>query len=181
MRDKFFVSPAGALPKIADYSGRGSLHSWVRTAAVYTARNLHRSRRSDPLGNPDAAAAQALTSDPDPELGYLKGKYQVEFKEAIQAAIQSLPKEQLDVIRLHYGEGLNIDRIGQQLGVSRATVARWRTAARQAILNQTRRYLRQRLRMSDSDFGSLARLMRSQLDLSLNRVLGTDKDGGSQR
>ena len=180
LRDKFFVSRDGAPPKIADYSGRGSLHSWVRTAAVFTARNVHRSRRSDPLGDPNEAAVLALTSGHDPELSYLKDRYGLEFKEAIQTALAALPSEQRDVIRLHYAEGLNIDRIGVQLGVSRATVARWRTAARQAILTATRRQMRQRLRLSDSEFGSLAQILRSQLDVSLVRFLRSDKDRGSQ-
>ena len=176
LRDKLFVSRAGQPPKIADYSGRGSLHSWLRVVTVHTSRNLHRGRRNDPLHEANEAAVQALASGPDPELSYLKGRYRMEFQEAVRAALQALPSEQQDVIRLHYAEGLNLERIGQRLGVSRATVARWRTAAQQAILDDTRRQLRQRLRLSDSEFGSLARLVRSQLEVSLSHLSRPDKD-----
>lgn len=180
LRDKLFVGREGAAPKIADYSGRGTLHSWVRTAAVHTARNLHRGRKIDLLRDPSEAAVSALTSDQDVELGYLKGRYRQEFKEACQAAFACLPPEQRDVLRMHYVEGFNIDRIGEQLGVNRATVARWRTAAQRAVLGETRRQLRHRLRLSDSEFGSLARLVRSQLDVSLARFLRPDPDTDSE-
>lgn len=172
LRDKFFVGRSGAPPRIAQYSGRGSLHSWVRTAAVHAARNLHRGRDNASLQTSSEAALGALISDPDPELSYLKDRYRQDFKEACQAAFASLPPEQRDVVRMHYVEGLNIDRIGVQLGVNRATVARWRIAARQSIFDETKRQLRSRLRLSDSEFGSLARLIRSQLDVSLAKVLG---------
>lgn len=177
LRDKLFVGWDGKPPRIAEYSGRGSLHSWFRTAAVHTARNLQRGRKLDVLRAPGDAALSALASEQDPELGYLKGRYRNEFKEACQAAFSSLSPEQRDVIRMHYLEGLNIDRIGVRLGVNRATVARWRTAAQRAILDETKRQLRHRLRLSDSEFGSLARLVRSQLEVNLAAVLDPEPGG----
>src|SRR5438876_233997 len=40
LRTKLFVAEAGAIPKIAEYTGRGPLLSWVRVAALRTALNL---------------------------------------------------------------------------------------------------------------------------------------------
>lgn len=171
LRDKLLVGRDGAPPKIAGYSGRGSLQSWVRTAAVHAARNLHRSRGSDPLRQGDEGAVNSLTDAQEPELRYLKQKYRQEFKEALQAAFGSLPFEQREVVRLHYVDGLNIDKIGDLLGVNRATVARWRVAAQQALLAATQRQLHQRLKLSKTEFSSLARLVQSQLDVSLARLL----------
>jgi len=171
LRDKLLVGRDGALPKIADYSGRGSLHSWVRTVAVHAARNLHRANKSELLRDPSESAMQALASSENPEFNYLKRKYQKDFKEAFESAFASLPTEQREVLRLHYVEGLNIDNIGLQLQVNRATVARWRNSARQAVLDETRRQLRQRLQLTDSEFVSVARLLRSQIDVSLARLL----------
>jgi RNA polymerase sigma-70 factor (ECF subfamily) len=170
LREKFFVTRNTESSKIADYSGRGTLHSWVRTATVHTARNMNRARRSDPLRDSDEDAVLALASGQDPELSHLKVKYQPVFKEAIQAAIASLSFEQREVMRLHYLDGLNIDRIGERLGVNRATVARWRTAAKQAIFEEIQRQLRKRLGLSDSEFGSLVQLLRSQIEISLVRL-----------
>lgn len=75
LRDKLFVGKDGTPPKIVDHSGRGSLHSWVRTAVVHTARSLHRTRRPDEVGAHNEAAVIALSSDENPELSYLKRKY----------------------------------------------------------------------------------------------------------
>lgn len=137
---------------------------------------MHRAKKSDPLRESSDALLGALTADANPELQTLKARYREEFREAFYGAIQKLASDQLAVIRLHYVEGLNIDRIGERLGVNRATVARWRTAAQQAIFDQTRRELRRKLQISDSEFKSLLLLVRSQLDVGLSRFLRADKE-----
>jgi RNA polymerase sigma-70 factor (ECF subfamily) len=174
LRDKLLVGKDGAPPKIADYSGRGSLQSWVRTAVVHTARNMHRHRKTDALRESSDAVMGALTAEGNPEVQYLKARYREEFREAFYASIQTLPSEQIEVIRLHYVDGLNIDRIGQRLGVNRATVARWRTAAQQTLFELTRKQLRQHLKISDTEFVSIVQLLRSQLDVGLARFLRGD-------
>lgn len=177
LRDKLLVGRDGAPPKIGDYSGRGSLQSWLRIAAVHTSRNMHRSTKSDPLRESSDAVLGALTAGADPEVQYLKARYREEFREAFYASIKSLPEEQLQVIRLHYVDGLNIDRIGERLGVNRSTVARWRSAAQQALFDETRRQLSQRLKISDTEFASIVQLVRSQLDVGLANFLRNDHKG----
>ena len=109
----------------------------------------------------------------DLELDYLKGRYQAEFKQAVEDAIATLPAEQLKILRLHYTDGLSIDRIGALLNVHRATAARWIRAASDAVRDETRRRLHERLRLSAGELDSLARLVQSQLHLSLSRLLKT--------
>jgi RNA polymerase sigma-70 factor (ECF subfamily) len=75
--------------------------------------------------------------------------------------------------RRQRGAGLGIDRIGALLNVHRATAARWIRAASDAVRGETRRLLHERLGLKASELDSLAGLVRSQIHLSLGRLLQT--------
>ena len=68
---------------------------------------------------------------------------------------------------------LSIDEIGAALHIHRATAARWIRAASEAVREETRRRLHERLRLTASELDSLVGLVRSQLHLSLARLLPT--------
>jgi RNA polymerase sigma-70 factor (ECF subfamily) len=51
-------------------------------------------------------------------------------------------------------------------GVHRATVARWIAAAKQAVLDRTRRLLMQDLQLGRDDVDSLIRLVQSRIELA---------------
>ena len=68
-------------------------------------------------------------------------------------------------------DGLRLAEIGRLYGVHESTVSRWVTRAAEEVADQTRRRLTDRLSLSGSSVDSLARLVRSQLDLSIARIL----------
>ena len=173
LREKLLVAPPGARPRIADYAGRGPLVAWLRVAAVRAALDLLRAG-----GARAAAGAEVepddLSSDDErssPELDYLRQRYRPRFKAAFQDALRELDSEQRNVLRLHVVEGLNIDEIGALFKVHRSTVARWIAGARQAVLAGARHRLRDELGLSAGEFDSLAGVVRSQLDLSIGKIL----------
>jgi RNA polymerase sigma-70 factor (ECF subfamily) len=172
VRQRLLVPPAdGDTPRIATYSARGPLPAWVRVVATReTARMLPRVRR-DVSADEDELAGLIGVGD-DPEVGYLKRLYRDEFKRAFQAAVEALADRDRLVLRQHLLDGLGIDQLAALHGVHRATTARWIHAAREAVLAGTQRELLQRLRLSRSELASVIRLIRSQLDVSLSRVLG---------
>ncbi|MGZ3440355.1 MAG: sigma factor-like helix-turn-helix DNA-binding protein, partial [Polyangia bacterium] len=106
-----------------------------------------------------------------PELDYVKDRYRPQFKAAFQEALRGLDAEQRNVLRLHVVEGLNIDEIGALFKVHRSTVARWIAGARQQVLADARARLRAELGLSAGEFDSLAGVVRSQLDLSVAKIL----------
>ena len=172
LRAKLLVSSdAGHPPLIASYAGRGSLLGWVRTAARRTALSLRRNMDEQIGGDGDERDLKRLPIPADAELDYLRNRYQVEFKQAVESAIATLDAEQLRVLRLHFHDGLSIDRIGALLGVHRATAARWIRATSDAVRSETRRLLHARLGLSTAELDSLAGLVQSQLHLSLSRLL----------
>ncbi len=171
LREKLLVAQPGAPPRIADYAGRGPLVAWVRVAAVRAALDLLRAGRARAGADVEP---DDLAGDPDqssPELDYLKERYRPQFKAAFQEALRGLDTEQRNVLRLHVVEGLNIDEIGALFKVHRSTVARWIASARQAVLAGARHRLRDELGLSAGEFDSLAGVVRSQLDLSVQKIL----------
>ncbi|WP_437572109.1 sigma factor-like helix-turn-helix DNA-binding protein [Sorangium sp. So ce542] len=168
--EKIFVGRPGSPPKIADYSGRGALGGWVRVAAVRAALNLVAQ-----AGAREVACEAARLPEPaglDPELAFLKERYRAELKQALEDAVAALPRDQRNVLRLYFLEGLGIDRIAAVYGVHRATAARWVTRDREAVLRGTRQLLLARLRIDAEELDSLIALVRSQVELSLGGLLG---------
>jgi RNA polymerase sigma-70 factor (ECF subfamily) len=169
LRERLFVGQGGARPKVADYSGRGALGSWVRVTTIRTALSLRRGAHN--RGHDSEPDSAELLITPDPELHYIKSRYRREFEQAFKSAFDALQGQERTVLRLHFLDGLSIDRIGELYGVHRATVARWIAASRQTLLERTRTSLHERLRLGPGEFESLMGLIQSQLDVSLHGVL----------
>ena len=168
---------AGGPPRIADYRGRGDLRRWLRATALRAAyRLLEQSGRDVALADDDDLAES--DGGPDPEIEYLKRRYATEFRDAFHAALAAVSPRERALLRRHYLDGLGVDELGALLGVHRATAARWVAEAREAVFDQTRRVLRERFGVADADLKSLIQLVRSRLDVSIERALATRDDGG---
>jgi RNA polymerase sigma-70 factor, ECF subfamily len=172
LRARYLVALPDGPPRIAEYSGRGRLLGWVRVAALHLSLNLFRNRDDQIARQEGADPALLLAPGDDQELEYLRRRYQPEFKAAFQEALAALPDRQRELLRMSVVHGLSIDKIAPLYQTSRATAARWLAAARQAVLDDLHRRLRERLRLSPSEVESLARVLRSQLQISLARYLG---------
>ncbi len=170
LRTKLLVSTESGLAKISEFSGQGAMLGWLRVVAMRTALSLLRQRSDKPLDD-IGGDERVMAATEDPELVYLRNRYQTEFKEAFAAALAQLTSEQRNLLRLHLVDGMNIDKLGVMFQIHRATAARWLHSARESVFTETRRLLQQRLRLSPAEFDSLVRVLRSQLDLSVARLL----------
>ena len=169
MREMFLVSAPGRKSRIGEYSGRGALSSWLRVVAVRTALRIRRESRT--FSHVELERRPELAGTVDPELDYLKIRYRGVYEEALKAALASLPDRDALLLKLHYLDGLSIDRIGVLYGIHRSTVARWRTRIRRSVLERTREHLQQRVSLSQSEFDSIFKLVRSQLAVSIRTAL----------
>jgi len=167
LRERLLV---GARPRLAAYSGRGTLGSWLRVAAMRTLSNL---RRDEASRQRIEGQAEALAPVIDPELRYLKRQYASEFREAVGEAFAALSPQQRNLLRLKLLDGLNVTDIGALHGVHRATAARWVDEARQLVVDGTKARLRQRLQIAADELDGLLALVHSQLDVSLAGLLRT--------
>jgi RNA polymerase sigma-70 factor (ECF subfamily) len=169
LRVKLFVRTGDGPAGIAQYSGRSSLRGWLATTAARTALNLRR-RKGDRARDELRSGIPELNVGVDPELLLLKAQYKAEFEAAIRVALGAIPADQRTLLLLQIVDGVTLPQLATMRRVSRATVVRWLAAAREALLDETRRDLMQRLRLTASEYDSLAALVRSQLEVSLLEV-----------
>jgi RNA polymerase sigma-70 factor (ECF subfamily) len=174
LRVKLLVGEGGAAPKLAQYSGAGSLSAWVR---VVTMREVQMARRKVQREVPADDLAAAAIDGADLEIGYLKQRYGAEFREALAHALQNLSARERNLLRLHYLHGKGIDQIAAIYHVGRSTAARWLIKIRADLFSQVQSHLMQRLRITPTEFDSLARLVRSQLEISITGLLDSHAAG----
>jgi RNA polymerase sigma-70 factor, ECF subfamily len=169
LRVQLFVAD-GRPAKIAAYGGQGDLGSWLRVTATRLALRQLRGQPRE-LAADDQRLAALSGPAADAELGHLRGLYQPQVRAALGAALAGLGAREKNLLGQHYLDGLTHAQLGALYGTHRVTVARWLDAIRQRILDQIRRALTERMRASQGDCDSILRLVQSQLDVSLHRLL----------
>lgn len=175
VRERLLVGTSKSGPKILEYAGRGSLGSWIRVVSIRVALEVVRSRK--PEVHDDDATARDMVTSADPELDYLRVRYASAFREAFSGALAALDERDRTVLQLYLVDGLNIEKIGQLYQVHRATVARWISTTRDQLYDETHARLRQQLNLNATEFESIVRLVRSQLDVSVRRILQEGQSG----
>jgi RNA polymerase sigma-70 factor (ECF subfamily) len=170
LRQKLLVSEDGAEPRIGTYGGRGDLRRWVR--AVATREGLVLLRK----GTPEVEVEQEFfevfpAAAEDVELQHARREYQVEFKRAFEEALASLSPEERNLIRRHFIDGLSTPQLAALHGTHRVTMFRRLKQACETLVERTRKLLLERLPMTEGELTSLNRLIHSQLDVSLERLL----------
>lgn len=176
VREKLFVANVAGERKIEQYSGEGPLANWARVVAVRTAINLRQSRGFD-MEEKSATLAEAALHDGDPELGYLREQLRGTFKQAFGDALATLAPHERNLVRLHYGEGLSLERIGVMQGANKSTISRRLERIRSQLVDETRRSLRERFGIHPGELESAMRLFTSRFSLSVTGLLaGTASD-----
>ena len=178
LHEKLFVAREDAPPKIADYAGQGFLQNWVRVTAVRLFTDLVRKSQRTPEHQADAELA-ALADGEDLELSFLKNHYRGRFKQAFEEAVGALDPRERNLLRQSVVHGLGIDQVAALYGIHRATAARRIERAREALLVSTRKTLMATLAIDRSEFESVMQLIKSRLDVSIHRVLGSRSESDS--
>jgi RNA polymerase sigma-70 factor (ECF subfamily) len=171
LRVHLLVGDAVAAPRIAAYSGRGPLAAWVRVAALRLALNAKRAEapaRALPI---EDLLGEVALAGPDAGLAHLRSLYRAPLAEALRDALAALPERQRALLRLHHVDGLRLAEIAGLYRVHESTASRWLQAAADAVATSARARLEARLGLGASDFDSIVRLLQSQLELSISRLL----------
>jgi RNA polymerase sigma-70 factor (ECF subfamily) len=161
----------GGPPRIATYRGAGPLRAWVAIATQRLALNAKRAARGAAIASDDVLA-DVVDREPDPELRHLKEVYRAEFREALSRALEALADRARAVLRLRFVDGLELAQIGRLYAVHESTASRWVAGALAEVADAARADLVARLSITDGTADSVARMVRSQLDLSIARLLG---------
>ena len=156
-------------PRIATYGGRSTLRAWLATVATRATLKLHR-RRDDQAHDSVGALVDAFVAE-EPEIALAKARHGPDLAAAFIAALGALEPRERVLLRLHHARGWSVDRIGAFYKVGRSTAARWIAAARNALLEGAKGRLSAQLNLTPTELESLVALLRSNVELSLIRIL----------
>jgi RNA polymerase sigma-70 factor (ECF subfamily) len=166
---RLLIGGPDGVPKLMSYAGRGSLKSWLRSAATrYGLNFLDSHRQPAPLTE---TVLLGLRTTGDPELDLLKQKYREYFKDAVATALRSLPTRDRTLLAQYFIDGLTVDELAAIHDTHRATAARWVARAREAVFEETMAQLRTTLRVERNELDSILRLINSQLEASMGALL----------
>ena len=154
--------------RIATYQATGPLAAWVRVAAVRVGLNLRRTvrRRAE-----DLLVDELLVDVPMACDHAERSWYSQILAAAIREAFAQLPRQQRNLLRLHYADRLSLQQLADLDRVHRATIARRLVEARQSILDQVESEVRGRLSLTSAEFQSILGFIDSRLGVALSSLL----------
>lgn len=170
VRDKLLVSAPGQPAKIAQYAGRSALRVWIRAICCNLAIDLLRDDAARGASE-TALVVDELSDARTPELLWLRARHRAEIERAFEAALAELTPRERTLLRLSAVDGLTVAQIGQLYGFSAATASRRLKSIRETILDVATRRLEREMALPGAELRSLLRVVRSQLHLSLDRLL----------
>jgi RNA polymerase sigma-70 factor (ECF subfamily) len=164
-----FFSPQH--PRLARYSGRGSLQGWLRVVLTRDALTGLKGRRR--LSADDDAVLLGRVDAPAelPELNLLRERFRGGVTRAFRKAVASLEVRERNLLKQHYLDELTLEELATLYRVHRASVARWLSTARARVLAGTQRELVETLQLAPADAESLVRALHSRIDLSAGMFL----------
>lgn len=171
VRARLFVAEPDRPAKIASYSGRGPLKSWVRVTAARLVIDL--SRRDAPeRPEADEGFFDRLPGAIDLEAQIIRAASRRDLNEAMRRAFARLDVKERNLLRQRYVHDLSGDKIAQMHGVHRATAFCWIEEARKALLKRIREELGDK--RGERELESLLAVLGSRLDISLRAVMTTE-------
>ncbi|HYO67213.1 MAG TPA: sigma-70 family RNA polymerase sigma factor [Archangium sp.] len=181
VRVKLLVPTPEGGPKIAEYTGRGALLSWVRVTAVRIAIKLQAGEKPVPEEEPDAALEAMPAPGVDTELDLIKRRHHTEFRQAVREAFALLSAEDRHRLRLYFVDQLSMYELASLFRVNQSTISRWLKTTRQTIYEETQRRLEKRLGLSQRDFKSFLAILESRMDMSQLLSEETKEEDGDPR
>lgn len=169
-REKLLVGGAGRAPRIAEYTGRGTLRGWTRVVITRTALNrLRDQKREVPLE--EALLDQQATDTCDPELSCLRDRFGVALDRALECAMRSLTADERVLLRQRFVDGLTSEQLARFHRKHRITMVRRLHGILRALRARTEALLASDVGCGHSTAVSIVNLALSQAHLSIRRYL----------
>jgi RNA polymerase sigma-70 factor (ECF subfamily) len=157
--------------RIGNYRGHGPLRAWLRTCVVRVAIDMPDLALSPELLGQDAWAI-AVGFDPGLDKLLDNQRHRARLDAALEEALAALEPRDKTLMRMHFVDGMAIDDLALIFHVHRATAARWLVAARKRVLEHFQQVLATELGRRPSELHALVRQLRSQIGVSVQRILG---------
>jgi RNA polymerase sigma-70 factor, ECF subfamily len=168
---KLLVASPPDPPHIDGYRGRGSLESWVAVSAQRMALTLLQRQQRAGVPVEVNSLERALAESMNPEIKLAKAHLKKNFEEAIRHALAGLSSRDRTLLRLTIVSGMGCRQLGVIYRVHSATVARWLTKIREDLLASIQGFLHANQGIDAVDLPSMLGFARSQIDVSLKRLL----------
>ncbi len=172
LRAHILTPREGAGPRLASYVGTGPLDGWLRVTATREAVRARRARSARGTSSDDELGE--IAGVVSPQLDFLKASYRDQVRAAFRGAIHTLDDRQKNLIRLHYGDGVGVERLGQMYRVHFSTISRWLASARDKLFDETRAAVRAELGVDNREFEEVMELVQSKLDLTISLFVRAD-------
>jgi RNA polymerase sigma-70 factor (ECF subfamily) len=173
MREKLLVGSSGRAPRIAEYTGRGTLRGWTRVVITRTALNALRDRKREvPLES--ALLDKRATDTCDPELACLRDQFGVAVDRALERAMRSLTPNERVLLRQRFLDGLTADELAGFHRKHRITMVRRINGILRTLRARTQALLANEVGCGQATAVSIVNLALSQAHLSLRRYLAQD-------
>ncbi|MBX3154355.1 MAG: hypothetical protein KF773_00015 [Deltaproteobacteria bacterium] len=177
VRDKLLLADGARPPRVLEYAGRGRLRGLVQVTATRTAIDRIRLEEREA----ELPAGRDLAAPTDVALSLIKAQYRDAFAEGFRTAVTAASRRDRNLLRLHFLGGVTLDQLAQMYGVHRATVVRWLAAAREAVFAATREHVAGRLRAPAEELDEMFDLVKSRVELSVERLLASVESVESSR
>ncbi|MFO0744612.1 MAG: sigma-70 family RNA polymerase sigma factor [Myxococcota bacterium] len=158
----------GAEPRLAQYSGRGALAVWLRMTVTRRALNTGRVKAKTVELEEAAFDREA---DHNPELSVLRRRHKDEISAIFREATLATSREDRTLLRLHYMEGSTLNELAALFKTSRSSMHRRIETVREQLMARIAELVRQRMRVSVSQQGSMLRIFQSDLRENLGQLL----------
>jgi len=174
LRQRLCVGADDRPAKILTYWGRAPLEVWLAAVAQRAALSLSRTDGAQHRMRQRLAVEAAIASQ-NPELQLIKSQYEVEFKEALRGALEDLSDRWRTLLRLHVFAGQTLEQLAVVYDVHDTTISRWLAKAQQELLERTAHHMHHQFGVRLDEFPSLVRVMTSQIDVSIARLLDEER------
>lgn len=158
----------GDLPRLAHFDGRAPLRAWLRMIAARKA--LDRVRGKTRVVSLDAMAFDAA-SETDPELSVLRRQHKDEIAAIFAEAIAAVAPEDRKLLRLHYVQGSTLAELAALERTSKSSLHRRFESIREQLFERLQVLMRHRMRLPDSQQGSMLRIFHSGLRDAVAQLL----------
>lgn len=139
-REKVIVGGPGRAPRIAEYSGRGSLRGWTRVVVTRIALNLLRDRKREvPLE--EALLDLQATDTYHPELSCLQARFGGSVRSALDHAMRSITADERVLLRQRFVDGLTTAQIATLYHKHRITMLRRLNSILRTVRIRTEQFL----------------------------------------
>lgn len=168
LRSVLFTVDADRRAGLDTYTGRGNLRGYIKVIATRELiRVINRGRKEQPI----EPLLERLELERAPELSMLRAQHGTAIAQALRTALAALPDRDRALLRYSLVDAWSVAQIGELYGVHKATAARWVAAARDALGDRLRSEVAAQVGITPGEVDSLIALVRSRIDVSLERIL----------